>query len=152
MPNTFRAALFLLIIFLTPTTLALAQSHSLASTPIRASSAEEESLLTLTAQYGRAIATGDLDAMRKFWNPQSPNLPANLRSYKKVFAQARLELIGQQVTQLEITGNKAVSQLTADERRLDKKTGAILLTFDPFRGACHPFEWIKTSAGWQLER
>lgn len=152
MPNTFRAALFLLFTFLTPTAPALAQSHSLASTPIRASSAEEESLLTLTAQYGRALATGDLDAMRKFWNPQSPNLPAHLRSYKKVFAQARLELISPHVTKLEITGDKAVSQLTVDERRLDKKTGAILLTWDLFRGACHSFEWIKTSAGWQIDR
>src|SRR5687768_15623701 len=150
MPNTFRAALPILILSLTTT--AFAQSHSLVSTPMRASAAEEESLRTLTAQYGRALAAGDLESMRKFWNPQSPNLPAQLRSYKNVFAQARLEFTSPVVTQLEITGDRAVSELTVDERRLHKKSGAILPVFDPFRGACRSFEWIKTSSGWQIER
>ena len=27
-----------------------------------------------------------------------------------------------------------------------------MLTYDPFRGACHTFEWTRTNAGWQLER
>lgn len=152
MPNTFRAALFLLVLSLTPITSAFAQSHSLTSIPMRASAAEEESLRTLTAQYGRALAAGDLDAMRKLWNPQSPNLPAQLRTYKNVFALARLEVLSPEVTQLEIAGDKAVSQLTMDERRLDKKTGAVLLTFDPLRGACRSFEWSRTSSGWQIER
>ena len=56
------------------------------------------------------------------------------------------------MTQLEITGDKAVSQLTVDERRLDKKTGAVMLTWDPFHGACRSFEWIRTDAGWRIER
>ena len=107
---------------------------------------------TLTAQYGRALVAGDLEALRKFWNPQSPNLPAQLRTYKNMFAYARLDFAGAEVTKLEITGDKAVSHLTVDERRFDKKTDAALLTFDPLRGACRSFEWIKTSAGWQIER
>jgi len=152
MPNAFCAALALLILNLSLIAPALAQSHSLTSTPVRASAAEEESLRTLTAAYGSALAAGDLDAVRKFWNAQSPNLPAQLRSYKNIFAQARLEFISTEVTQLEITGDKAVSQLTVDERRRDRKTGAILLTFDPFHGACRSFEWIKTSSGWQIQR
>jgi aminopeptidase N len=68
---------------------------------MRASAAEEESLRTLTAQYGRTLVAGDLDALRKFWNPQSPNLAAQLRSYKNVFAQARLEFTSSDVTRLE---------------------------------------------------
>ena len=119
---------------------------------VRASTAEEESLRTLTSQYGSALVAGDLDAVRKFWDPQSPNLTAQLRSYRNVFAQARLEFINTEVTQFQISGDKAVSQLTVDERRRDKKTGAILLTFDPFHGACRSFEWIRTSTGWQIER
>jgi hypothetical protein len=99
MPNTFRAALPIIILSLTTT--AFAQSHSLVSTPMRASAAEEESLRTLTAQYGRTLVAGDLDALRKFWNPQSPNLAAQLRSYKNVFAQARLEFTSSDVTRLE---------------------------------------------------
>jgi CHAT domain-containing protein len=152
MPNTFRATLTLLILSLAPITQAFAQSHSLSLTPMRAAAADEESVRTLTADYGRALAAGDLEAVRKFWNPQSANLAAQLRAYKSVFAQARLEFTGTEVTGLEINGDRAVSQLTVDERRLDRKTGAILLTFDPFRGACRSFEWIKTSAGWQIER
>src|ERR1700741_1826854 len=152
MLNTFRAALSLLVLNLSLTTATLAQSNSLTSIPFRASAAEEESLRTLTSEYGRALATGDLEAVRKFWNPESPNLSPVLRNYKKVFAQARLEFIRPEVTQLEITNDKAVSQLTVDERRLDKKTGAVLLTFDPFRGACRSFEWIKTNGGWRIER
>ena len=151
MPNTFRAA-SLLILNLSLVIPAFAQSNSLTSTPMRASAAEEESLRTLTAEYGRAVVAGDLEAMRKFWNPQSPNLPTQLRSYKNVFAQARVEFSTPEVTQLEITGDKAVSQLTVDERRLDKKTDAVLLVFDPLRGACRSFEWVKTTAGWQIER
>jgi CHAT domain-containing protein len=152
MLNTFRAALSILVLNLSLTTAAFAQSNSLTPTPIRASAAEEESLRTLTSEYGRALAAGDLEAVRKFWNPQSPNLPPILRNYKKVFTQARLEFIKPEVTQLEITNDKAVSQLTVDERRLDKKTGAVMLTFDPFRGACRSFEWIKTDTGWRIER
>ena len=119
---------------------------------MRTSAAEEESLRALTAQYGRALVAGDLDALRKFWNPQSPNLAAQFRSYKNVYAQARLEFTNQDVAGLEVTGDKAVSQLTVDERRLDKKTGAILLTYNTFRGACRSFAWIKTNDGWRLDR
>src|SRR6185369_6793885 len=149
MPNTFRAALATLL-NLSLITAAFAQSNSLTSTPMRASAAEEESLRTLTTEYGRALVSGDLEAVRRFWNPQSPNLPQILRNYKKVFAQTRVEFIKPEITQLEITGDKAVSQLTVDERRLDKKTGAIMLTFDPFHGAGRLFEWIRTSAGWRI--
>jgi CHAT domain-containing protein/tetratricopeptide (TPR) repeat protein len=151
MPNTFRAALATLI-NLSLITAAFAQSNSLTSTPMRAAAAEEESLRTLTAEYGRALASGDLEAVRKFWNPQSPNLPPVLRNYKKIYALARIEITKPEVTQLEITGDKAISQLTVEERRFDNKTGAILLTFDPFHGACRSFEWKKTDAGWRIER
>ena len=151
MPNTFRAALATLI-NLSLITAAFAQSNSVTSTPVRATAAEEENLRTLTTEYGRALAAGDLEAVRNFWNPQSPNLPPVLRNYKKVFAQNRLEFSTPVVTQLEITGAKAVSQLTVDERRLDKKTGAVMLTFDPFHGACRSFEWIRTNEGWRIER
>ena len=152
MPNTFRAALFLLAVNLSFFAGAFAQSHSSSSTSMRASAADEASLRALTEEYGRALAAGDLDALRKFWNPQSLNLATQLRSYKNVFAQARLEFTTVEITLVEINGDRAVSQLTVDERRFDKKTGAVLLTFDPFHGACRSFEWIKTGRGWQIER
>ncbi|HET6974949.1 MAG TPA: CHAT domain-containing tetratricopeptide repeat protein [Pyrinomonadaceae bacterium] len=151
MPITFRATLAI-VVNLSLITAAFAQSNSVTSIPVRTSPAEEESLRVLTAEYGRALAAGDLEAVRNFWNPQSSNLPNQLRLYKKVFSQARLEFSSPTVTQLEITGDKAVSELTVDERRLDKKTGAVLLTFDPFRGACRSFEWVRTDAGWRIER
>lgn len=152
MPYTFRAALALIVLNLSLINPAFAQSHSVGTMPVRASSAEEQSVRELTAAYGRALMAGDLDAMRRFWNPDSPNLSTHFRYYKFVFAQTRIDFNTPEVTKLEITGAKAVSYLTADERRLDKKTGAILLTFDPFRGACRSFEWIKTSSGWQIQR
>ncbi|HKR13292.1 MAG TPA: CHAT domain-containing tetratricopeptide repeat protein [Pyrinomonadaceae bacterium] len=150
MSNTFRAALSLLILNLSLITPAFAQT--VVSNPLRASSADEESVRALTEQYGRAIVAGDLEAMRKFWNPQSPNLNSQFRIYKNALAQTRIELANPEVTQLEVTGEKAVSQLTADERRLDKKTGAVWLTFDPFRDACRSIEWTRTSSGWLIER
>ena len=152
MPNTFRAALAIIVLNLSLNNPALAQSNTLAPTPVRAAAADEETVRELTEQYGRALMAGDLDAMRKFWDPQSPNLSTHFRFYKSVLAQARLDFITPEVTKLEINGDKAVSYFTADERRLDKKTGAVLMTFDPFRGACHSFEWIRTSAGWQIEK
>lgn len=151
MSTTFRAALstFLNLAIITA---AIAQSHSPAATPVRTGSADEESVRTLTAEYGRTLVAGDLEAVRKFWNPQSPNLTTQLRSYKNVFSHTRFEFINPQVTRLEIHGDKAVSHLTVDERRLDRKTAAVLLTFDPLRGACRSLEWVRTSAGWQIER
>jgi len=152
MANTFRAALSLIFLNLSLVTSAFAQSNSVASTPMRASAADEQSVRELTEQYGRALVAGDLDAMRKFWNPESPNSSTHFRFYKGVLAQAKIHFLTGEVTKLEINGDKAVSYFMADERRLDKKTGAILLTFDPFRGACRSFEWIKTSSGWQIQR
>jgi hypothetical protein len=131
MSTTFRSVLSL-ILNLSLVSAAFAQSHSPVSTPVRAAAAEEESLRTLTAQYGRALVAGDIEALRKFWNPQSPNLSEKLRSYKNTFAYARLDFADAQVTKLEITGaqgDRAVSHLTVDERRFDKKTDAVLLTF-----------------------
>ncbi|HET8781106.1 MAG TPA: tetratricopeptide repeat protein, partial [Pyrinomonadaceae bacterium] len=152
MPSTFRAALSIIALNLSLIVPAFAQSNSVASTSMRASAAEEESVRKLTEEYGRALVAGDLDGMRKFWNPQSPNLATHFRYYKGVLAQARLDLNTPEVTKLEITGDKAVSYLTADERRLDKKTGAILFNYDPFRGACRSFEWVKSGSGWQIQR
>ena len=106
---------------------------------------DEQSVRELNEQYGRALVAGDLDAMRKFWNPESPNSSTHFRFYKGVLAQAKIHFLTGEVTKLEINGDKAVSYFTADERRLDKKTGAILLPFDPFYGACRSFEWIRTS-------
>ena len=152
MSTTFRAAPFILLLNLNLITAAFAQSHAPVLLPVRAATAEEESVRSLTEEYGRAVTSGDLDALRKFWNPQSPNLTAQLRSYKNVFAQVQLEFSGSAVTRLEINGDKAVSHLTVDERRLDKKTRAVMFTIDPFRGACRSIEWVKTSDGWRIER
>ena len=151
MSVTFRAAPSILLVNLILISAALAQSHAPCSTPVRAAAAEEE-VRALTANYGRALVAGDIEAVRRFWNPQSPNLTAQLRTYKNVFALARLEFLSPEVTRLEINGDKAVSHLTVDERRLDKKTAAVLFTFDPLRGACRSLEWVRTSAGWQIER
>ena len=41
-------------------------------------SSDEETLRRTTEQYGLAIAAGDLEAMRRFWTPQSPNLASRL--------------------------------------------------------------------------
>jgi hypothetical protein len=64
--------------------------------------------------------------MRQFWNPQSPNLASRLRVYQGLFSNTRIEFTRITVSRLEVTGDKAVSHLTTDERHLDKKTGAIL--------------------------
>ena len=146
----FRAALSLIILNLTLISSAFAQSQSSTATP--ALGADESLLRALTEQYRQAMVAGDLQAMRKFWRAESPNMPAHLRFYKNMFAHARIEFVRPEVTQVEITGDTGISQLTSDESRLDKKTGAIIFTYDPFRGACHTFEWTRTGAGWQLER
>jgi tetratricopeptide (TPR) repeat protein len=146
MSTTFRAAPLLLILILsliTPVPV-VAQSSP--------ASSDEEILQQMTEQYGTAITAGDLEGMRKFWNPESPNLKTRLGFYRNMFAAARIEFISSKVTRLEVTDGKAVSHLTTDERRLDKKTGAVLLTYDPFRGACRAFEWIKTNDGWKIQR
>jgi len=146
----FRAALSLVILNLGLITSAFAQSQALTSTP--AFVADEALVRALTEQYRQAMAAGDVQAMRKFWRPESPNMAPHLKYYKNVFSHTRIDFLRPEVTHAKVTGDKAVSQLTSDERRLDKKTGAIMLTYDPFRGACHTFEWTRTNAGWQLER
>jgi CHAT domain-containing protein len=146
----FRAALSLVILTLTLITSAFAQSYSSTSTP--ASVADEAVLRALTEQYRQAMAAGDLAAMRKFWRPESTNMAAHFKYYKNWFAHSRIEFVRPEVTRLEVTGDKAVTHLTSDESRFDKKTGAKMLTYDPFLGSCHAFEWTRTSGGWQLER
>ena len=115
-------------------------------------SSDEETLRGMTERYGLAIGAGDLAAIREYWNPQSADLAARFKSYQNLFSETHIEFISPKVIGLEVTGDKAVSHMTADERRLDKKTGAILLPYDPLRGTCRSFEWIRTSAGWKVER
>src|SRR5262245_58422335 len=130
--------------------LALPQAPT--STPNPPQSSDEETVRTLTEKYGLAITTGAIEAMRQFWNPQSPNLTSRLRFYQGLFSNTRIESISLKVTRLEVTGKKAVSHLTTDERYLDKKTGAILSDHDAFHGYCRSFEWIKSGAEWKIER
>lgn len=56
------------------------------------------------------------------------------------------------VSRLEVTGDKAVSHLTTDERRRDRKTGVIVSDRDAFHNVCRSVAWIKTAAGWEIER
>src|SRR5262245_26663389 len=130
--------------------LALPQAPT--STPNPFQSSDEETVRALTEKYGLAITTGAIEAMRQFWNPQSPNLASRLRVYQGLFSNRRIEFINFKVTRLEVTGEKAVSHLTTDERPLDKKTGAILSLDDAIHGYCRSFEWIKSGAGWKIER
>jgi CHAT domain-containing protein len=129
--------------------LALSQPASLASE--MQNSSDQEALRALTEKYGATIAASDLEGMRQFWDPQSPNLTSRLRLYQSLFSYARIEFISLKVTRLEVMGDRAVSHLTTDENHLYKKTGAPLSERDDFRGSCRSFEWIKTRAGWKIE-
>src|SRR5262245_20748030 len=130
----------------------LALPRAPASTPNPPQSSDEETLRAFTEKYGLSIAAGDLEAMRQFWNPQSPNLAARLRVYQGLFSNTRIEFISLKVTRLEVRGAKAVSHLTVDERRLDKKTGVVISVPDAIHGSCRSLEWIKTGDGWKIER
>ncbi|HEV2667999.1 MAG TPA: tetratricopeptide repeat protein, partial [Blastocatellia bacterium] len=129
---------------------ALNQPASSASTI--QNSSDQDTLRVLTEKYGATIAASDLEGMRQLWDPQSPNLDARLKFYQGVFANVRIEFLGLSVTRLEITGEKAVSRLTADERQLDKRTGTTWAARDIFHGSCRAIEWVKTDAGWKVER
>ncbi len=137
MSSTFRASLCLLALSLSLGSPASSQFRPSASTPSPPQSSDEETLRRQTEQYALAIAAGDLEAVRRFWNPQSPHLASRLRSYQGLVLETRIEFISLKVTRLEVTSDKAISHLTTDERRLDKKTGAILFTMvrTLFRGA-----------------
>jgi len=130
----------------------LTPSQAPASTPGLSQSSDEETVRALTEKYGLAITAGDIEEMRQFWNPQSPNLASRLRVYQQQFSKTRIEFISPKVTRLEVTGDKAVSHLTTDERPLDKKTGAVLSVDDALHGYCRSIEWIKSGAGWKIER
>jgi hypothetical protein len=119
MPFAFRLSLCFLALSLNFISPALAQY----SPP---PSSDEETVRALTEKYGFAIVASDLETMRQFWNPQSPNLASRLRVYQGLFSNTRIEFTRITVSRLEVTGDKAVSHLTTDERHLDKKTGAIL--------------------------
>ena len=152
MSFAFRAFLYSLALSLIFNGPILALPQTPASTPGPPQSSDEETVRTLTEKYGMAITAGDIEAMRQFWNPQSPNTASPLGVYQRWFSNIRLEFIRMNVTRLEVTGNKAVSHLTVDERRVDKKTGAIMSEHDAFHGSCRSIEWGKSSAGWKIER
>src|SRR5262245_21150307 len=130
----------------------LTLSQAPASTPGLSQSSDEENVRALTEKYGLAITAGDIEAMRQLWNPQSPNLASRLRVYQRLFSNRQIVFISLKATRLEVTGDKAVSHLTTDERYLDKKTRAVLSHYDVIRGYCRAFEWVKTGAGWKIER
>jgi CHAT domain-containing protein/tetratricopeptide (TPR) repeat protein len=122
------------------------------STVNKSQSSDEQDLRELTEKYCLAMAAGDLDRMRQFWDAQSPNVAARLRAYATLFSRARLDFVQLSVTGVEIRGDKAVSRMTTDERHLDKLTGAILTDRDAYHGACRVLEWTKGTAGWKIER
>jgi CHAT domain-containing protein len=115
-------------------------------------SSDEEAIRALTEKYGSAIAAGDLEAMRQFWDPKSPNLASQLKVYQDAFSIRRYEFVSLKVTRLEISGGKALSHMTTDMRQLDKRTGTPLATRDVFHGTCRALEWVQTDAGWKVER
>src|SRR5262245_32081538 len=154
-----RASLLLLTLSLNLVNSAPAQSQSLSSAskappliPGSPQSSDEATIRVLTEKYGATIAAGDLDTMRQMWNPQSPNLASRLKVYQGLFSNTRIEFLSLKVTRLEVMGDKGVSHLTTNERRLYKKTGTVLSEPDAFYGSCRSFEWVKTGAGWKIER
>src|SRR5262245_26018786 len=128
----------------------LSQPASSASTI--QNSSDQEALHALTEKYGATIAASDLEGMRQLWDPQSPNLDARLKFYQGVFTNVRVEFVSLNVTRLEVTGDKAVSLLTTDERQLDKRTGTVWSARDVFHGCSRALEWVKTDTGWKIER
>jgi CHAT domain-containing protein/lipopolysaccharide biosynthesis regulator YciM len=122
------------------------------SVAVSSRTSDEPTIRKLTEEYGVAISAGDLEAMRKFWDPQSPNLASRLSVYQSLFSRVRLDLIRLSVTRLEVTGDRAISQLTTDERQLDKLTGSVVTSRDAYHGACRSFEWAKTGVEWRIER
>src|SRR5262245_11366561 len=159
MSFAYCASLLLLALSLNLVNSAPAQSQSSSSAskaspliPGSSQSSDEETLRVLTEKYGATIAAGDLDKMRQMWNPQSPNLAPLLMLYQGLFSNSRIEFISLKVTLLEVMGDKAVSHLTADARYLYKKTGTSMSEDNAYRGYCRSFEWIKTGAGWKIER
>src|SRR5262245_37683853 len=130
----------------------LAVSQPASSAPAIQNSSDQEALRALTEKYGLAIAAGDLETMRQFWDPESPNLASQLKVYQNIFSSRRFEFVSLKVTRLEIAGDKALSHLTTDERNLDKRTGTPWDIRDVLHGTCRALEWIKTKAGWKVER
>src|SRR6185503_10727537 len=149
MSFAFRASLCLLALSLSLVSPASSQFQSLASTPSPTQSSDEETLRRMTEEYAQAIAAGDLEKMRELWNPQSPNRDSRLRYYQ---GNTRYEFIRMKVSRLEVTGDKAISHVTTDERRLDRKTGVTLSDRDAFHDVCRSIAWVKTGAGWKIER
>jgi CHAT domain-containing protein/predicted negative regulator of RcsB-dependent stress response len=130
---------------------ALWQSQILAAPESSPQLTDEETLRRMTEQYVQAIAASNLEAIRRFWNPQSANLNSRMPVYQKFFSTSRLEFVSLKVTRVEIRGEKAIAQMTTDERQLDKVTGAVLTERELFHGAVRAIEWIKTSDGWKID-
>src|SRR5215813_10437416 len=97
MSFAFRASLLLLALSLILVHSAPAQSQSSSSAskappliPGSPQSSDEATIRAFTEKYGLAIAAGDLETMRQFWDPQSPNMASQLNVYQDVFSRTRL--------------------------------------------------------------
>jgi CHAT domain-containing protein len=148
MPSGSRVLLGLLVFSLSLIGPSLSQCQSLSPNE----SLDGEAVRRLTGEYALAMAAGEPDKIKDYWNPQSTNLKARLKYYQNLVSEARLEILSSRVTRIEVTNDKAVSQLTTDERRLDKKTGAQLLTYSLLRGVCRTYQWTKIDGAWKIER
>src|SRR5215510_15973213 len=105
MSFAFRASLLLFAFSLNLVNSAPAQSQASPSdskspTLIAGSlqSSDEETLRALTEKYGLALVAGDLEMIRQFWDPQSPNLASQLKAYQAVFSSRRIEFVSMKVT------------------------------------------------------
>ena len=147
-----RVPLCLLVLTLSLVSMAPLRVWSQASPPISLQSSDETALRGLTEQYGQALASGDLEKIREFWEPKSPDLATRLGFYQSFFATSRFQFLGIKITRADVTGEKAATQLRADERLLDKATGTPLMDRDVFHGAVRLINWTKTGAGWKIER
>ena len=108
MSFAFRASLCLVALSLNLVNPAPAQSQSSSSNPKAHSSiygspqsSDEETVRAGAEKYALAVASGDLEAMRQLWNPQSPHMAPRLRLYQGFFSYARIEFISPKVTRLK---------------------------------------------------
>jgi len=152
MPLAFRVWLCSLALSLSFNSPILTLPRPPASTLGLSQASDEEAVRALTEQYGQAMAVGDLETLRQLWDQQSPSLADRINYYRRRFAAFRTEIVSLRVTRLEITGRRAVSHLSTDERHVDKKTGATLTERDIYHGHCYSLAWIETSSGWKVER
>jgi CHAT domain-containing protein/tetratricopeptide (TPR) repeat protein len=108
---------------------------------------DEAALIALIAKYHAAYAQKDLRGLVAIWSLRSPELAAGIEEAQQTMARGSIDASNVLVSQIKISGNKAILQASVDFESSDTQTGV-----KRRERRVRNFALIKDDAEWRVWR